>query len=433
MSKEGYKNTYSAEHIRKYLDGELSDPEMQALEKAALEDPFLADAIEGLEESRKHSVSFESSLADLQKRLSDRIHRKKKDAGVFVLFSKWQTAAAIVLVLGLAVYSITYLNDKTRPADIAISSKKDSRPDSAGSLPEKIVSDTSATSIRRTENDNRSAAKRIQKKVRSEKQITSEDKKVETIIRKDSTPMVESREAAQELNSKEKTMRDTTSETKYPSGFAARDVVSSSDQEALKEMQAGSQVPGFNLKNIASRNYIKGTVIDDKGKPLPNAAISSKGAVKPVFTDNSGFFKLYMKNPAYAALILVHPQGYEPFSAELNTDSTIMNTIQMQSGGGSLNKIVPLEFSRTDTVTGWHAFIEYIDTNKRINSADSVLKGDEIISFFVYPDGKLSSFKVEKSVSPAHDMEIMRLIKIAPPISTGNGKKKRCRLNIRFK
>ena len=105
----------------------------------------------------------------------------------------------------------------------------------------------------------------------------------------------------------------------------------------------------------------------------------------------------------------------------------------MQSGGGSLNKIVPLEFSRTDTVTGWHAFIEYIDTNKRINSADSVLKGDEIISFFVYPDGKLSSFKVEKSVSPAHDMEIMRLIKIAPPISTGNGKKKRCRLNIRFK
>ena len=31
---------YPAEYLRKYLDGELTGPEMQALEKAALEDPF---------------------------------------------------------------------------------------------------------------------------------------------------------------------------------------------------------------------------------------------------------------------------------------------------------------------------------------------------------------------------------------------------------
>jgi len=33
-----------------YLDGKLNGPEMQAMEKAALEDPFLADAIEGFED-----------------------------------------------------------------------------------------------------------------------------------------------------------------------------------------------------------------------------------------------------------------------------------------------------------------------------------------------------------------------------------------------
>ena len=47
---KGHKQ-YSAEYLRKYLDGELSGPEMQALEKAALEDPFLSDALEGLEAS----------------------------------------------------------------------------------------------------------------------------------------------------------------------------------------------------------------------------------------------------------------------------------------------------------------------------------------------------------------------------------------------
>jgi hypothetical protein len=36
--EEGHNNI--GEYLRKYLDGELSGPEMQALEKAALEDPF---------------------------------------------------------------------------------------------------------------------------------------------------------------------------------------------------------------------------------------------------------------------------------------------------------------------------------------------------------------------------------------------------------
>ena len=56
MKPEKNNTHYSAEYIRKYLDGELPDPEMQALEKAALEDPFLADAIEGLDGGRHHPV-----------------------------------------------------------------------------------------------------------------------------------------------------------------------------------------------------------------------------------------------------------------------------------------------------------------------------------------------------------------------------------------
>ena len=82
---EGKRNIpYSAEDIRKYLDGRLSDPEMQAMEKAALDDPFLADAIEGYEESRRHPDSLNPNLADLLK-LSKRIRQRKtenRDGGV---------------------------------------------------------------------------------------------------------------------------------------------------------------------------------------------------------------------------------------------------------------------------------------------------------------------------------------------------------------
>jgi hypothetical protein len=47
---EGKSNIhYSADDIRKYLEGQLTNAEMQAMEKAVLEDPFLSDAMEGFE------------------------------------------------------------------------------------------------------------------------------------------------------------------------------------------------------------------------------------------------------------------------------------------------------------------------------------------------------------------------------------------------
>ena len=38
---------YSAADIQRYVQGKLSAAEMHAMEKAALDDPFLADAMEG--------------------------------------------------------------------------------------------------------------------------------------------------------------------------------------------------------------------------------------------------------------------------------------------------------------------------------------------------------------------------------------------------
>ena len=62
---------YPAEYLRKYLDGELTGPEMQALEKAALEDPFLSDALEGLEASADYRATLTSDVTDLQHRLAE--------------------------------------------------------------------------------------------------------------------------------------------------------------------------------------------------------------------------------------------------------------------------------------------------------------------------------------------------------------------------
>src|SRR5687767_6725185 len=42
-----YNNGFTAQDIERYHSGQMSSLEMHQLEKAAMEDPFLADALEG--------------------------------------------------------------------------------------------------------------------------------------------------------------------------------------------------------------------------------------------------------------------------------------------------------------------------------------------------------------------------------------------------
>ena len=68
------QNSYTAKDIERYHSGELSPVEMHAMEKAALDDPFLSDALEGYAFTQTAS----SDLSTLQQRLENRIQKEKK-------------------------------------------------------------------------------------------------------------------------------------------------------------------------------------------------------------------------------------------------------------------------------------------------------------------------------------------------------------------
>ena len=61
---------YTADDFARYHAGTMPAGEMHALEKAALEDPFLADALEGY----IHAPAFEKDIA----KLKDRLNEKRK-------------------------------------------------------------------------------------------------------------------------------------------------------------------------------------------------------------------------------------------------------------------------------------------------------------------------------------------------------------------
>ncbi|HEY1163708.1 MAG TPA: GDSL-type esterase/lipase family protein, partial [Chitinophaga sp.] len=92
------KPEVSEELIRQYLAGELDDKAMHALERQALDDPFLAEALEGY---AGHEPDQSAQLADLQQRLEQRVAQADKGK-LRLLYYRWASAAAILVLLGLS-------------------------------------------------------------------------------------------------------------------------------------------------------------------------------------------------------------------------------------------------------------------------------------------------------------------------------------------
>jgi hypothetical protein len=92
-------HTYQQKLLRKYIDGSISQEERHELEKMALDDPFLFDAIE--------AYSTEEKTVDHQNRINeihDSLKKEKKKRRIIPL--SWISAAAGILLVGVIGFLI---------------------------------------------------------------------------------------------------------------------------------------------------------------------------------------------------------------------------------------------------------------------------------------------------------------------------------------
>ena len=377
---------YSTDYLQKYLKGELTDKEMQALEKDALEDPFLSDAIDGLSEAANHSPSFESGVADLQNRLRQRIREQERKRSFVFMFPRWQVAASIVVLAAATALTISLLKQKSVQKTMSAVTKKDTQQVSIQPAPLVVQNDSDRIKI---ENKMKFPAP---------------------------TPVAQSDERDKGI-------------------VATRHQPSASSSDYKKTKQQDSI------------HYVQGLVLDDSGKAIESAIVHLSGEDKATATDSNGYFKLYLNKEKKNQEIAINSLGFKSVKASVPADSSIYR-YQMQNTPGQLNEVVVQGYGsqkRTDVTgavtvvtnenvhpEGWQTLIRYINENKKINNTDSLLKGEEIISFVVNKKGKLSSIKIIKSISASHDAEIIRLLKTGPSLQPAADKKQKCQISILF-
>jgi hypothetical protein len=450
--KDQHIPMYTSSDIEKYLSGELSAPEMHALERAALDDPFLADALDGMALHRKmpQPPVFSEDMAELRGKLKQRVEVKGKGIPGMISFGM-RYAAAVILLLGLGVTAYYMLSNK-RMAEAPLAKMEQSpaapviHPDTTPAAAAPVPKDTDLTRTLASTKPPAPALKKTQqvtagRGIDAVNEAKAEEKEIQdkATVQAEGQALLRAPSANQTLDTMKMRFDTTTAYNSY-SYF-------------VQPKAADKPVAGIYISRATDQLVFSGKVTDVHNRPLPGAFLSLKNNANiNATTDRNGYFNLRLNKMDTNSAVVVNYVGYEPASMAINTENTKGNIIHLQPQSASLNEVTivgygarrkellrqnidaPQKALSTLAVPaeGWPAYKTYLESNKSSVRLDSTLRGDETISFIVDRDGKLSSFKVEQSISPAHDSVVTRIIREGPAWRLLSGKKARARVILTY-
>lgn len=422
-------------YLRKYVNGELSDSEMYAIEKASHEDELLMDVLMGLEEEKKLNSPLE--VADLHTAIFERTHPAKVRPISF--YRNLSIAASVLLALGIG--SIWYLNrDQNKVAETMETVAMDNKAE--------VPTDTTLNSIHLdsldaiSDEDNLIALATPTEPAQAETAKPEERKQSSKVSR----PTVEEVLADnQDVFLREVPRADTSAfHDKYDNMIASNDARSfkRADQsnvivmngKAPAKSKLAGQVAGVAADRISSLQDVKklatGRVLDQQsGRPIVSASVRDVKTNDVVMTDSSGQYIMPLTSDNQKLEIL--SLGYEK---ELITASN-NKIVQLKPSFGDLDEVVVVGYGnktqkvKSEPLVGWVAYKKYINDN----SYQTLLgKGSVTLVFDISTFGRPIDISIKKSSNPDLSQKAIQIIQNGPDWKKGNdGKKIEVKINFR--
>jgi len=408
--------TYTAADIERYLNGQMTAAEKHALEKAALEDPFLAEAMEGY--AGVPDLPVESDIAALKQRLGE-----KNAVNKIIPMRKyrvwWSAAAAILLVAGTA--TTWYLFNQLPGHEIA-QKTKEIHPPAAQSA---TVPDSSTENKEKdkTVSQDEPKASVPEEKKQSIIKPNKNNISIDTVSKLSDNIATEAVPAPQPVKTQPPPGNPLKNEVEAKAGDVAADkqdiTRSAAQAPTIQRERANAYIPS---------HIFKGKITDSNDKPLPFVNITAAGM--HTYTDAQGNFTILSGDSIVSAS--VRSVGYEPKNAVLASDIPL-NNIKLFPGNNELSEVVVTgyalkkakemrkqaeaqdEETAAEPVDGWGNYDIYLSNNKRLPSEKNKTTGGFVeVSFTVNKAGMLYDFKIERSTCSACNKEAVRLIKEGP-------------------
>lgn len=404
--------------LEDYLDGKLDAKAMHFVEKQALEDPFVAEALEGLKQSPKRK----QTLSILQKQLYDRISEKPIKRKLWGITTQRLSIAATATVAFIAVSILFFMRETNRRnAEIALHKSKGV-----------MVTLDSGNAIAAVTPKADTVAPVPTKSALIDKAI-ADAKTGDLAINKKTTPAGYSAERGIAEN---KALADRSSLSKAKVRSFSTGKVDSIRARFNEPMAAAAP------QAIGSSTIVfSGNVVDQtNGKPISGAIVKLAGSKNITATDTKGYFALPADSNAKDKDLLINAIGFKEIPViGLQDPNAIKSAL---SGDKSLNEIALITGSNgrkkeniaapkivlraEQNLNGKSAdeitkpipvatvdYQQYLENNNKLYNP----KGPEqfvILSFKVKKDGRPTSITVVKSLNKKTDAEAKRLIQDGP-------------------
>lgn len=405
--------SYSLEDIRRYKQGLMSKEEMYAFEKASMEDPFLADALEGYMDS--DVTLAEVHLNDIRERITAKEAEKEKALVVSMpkkSFGMWRVAAMIIVIAGAGLITYKVLDttsiDKEKLAPIAKVEEQKAPASADSSVPTGagLIADT-------VKNDQASL-------------IVPKKNKADQGFYRDQTVS----------NGKATWKNDAAVIDEKQISGNAEEEDSKKVAETIVVNRTASAAQKINV------NEIRGRILTPSNEPLANTNIRLDNTRKEVKTDDEGNYVVNSKDSVVNAVVTTGSFANSRVQLRANSISTInLGTIQLKAdpnvkldveliGLGTKRKVKDTTSSKPEG--GWMSFKEHIAkwlSNPADTSAWDNPQGEFEMEFYVDGKGFAKDVKVLNGINPVIAEQIIEAIKQGPKWTARNRKTK---LLIRF-
>jgi hypothetical protein len=403
-------------NLKDYIRGQRQGKEANQLERKAMDDPFLQDAIDGYDSVEGDHIS---TIEDLKKRLSSPKKRINKKMWI------WAAAAAILLLIGtpLLLYKPYTKEEITVVSSDIIQQKKEITTPS-------LQKDTVLVADHfepKKEDDTTPKAKQTPSPPLPNKTYPEIIKPVAEVFE-----VPENRVSAPDKELRLSTVQDDVAEKmliKEPQRNIAETLTGRVAGIAVSERE---QDKNIRIRGISpsipqpDKLFISGRIVDETGEPLAGAIIQLPNTLSGTVSDTAGNFRLTVPKEAQGTLLASYI-GMKDTEIPLKEDA---GDIMMKADEMALNETVVIGygvqkkrlFARSaSSVTAGEIFGEEEFRQYFIENYDKgICEGQKIIivvEFFIDPIGRPANIDIKENSCPALDYEIKRLLLGSPPWS----------------
>jgi TonB family protein len=385
MSQSPDHNKFSARDIERYHSGKMDPAEMHALEKAALDDPFLADALEG--------YVFTSTPSEDLNRLRERLQQKeseRKAVPFFFINYNWLKIAALFLILAGSGWFIYRMSGRSNDT-IALEKVVDAPAHDSMNISSQTTQSPAATDSTKTDGE-----------------ATPGFYKTETAKGTKQEPSQAAPDGRADLASGNIVLHQNSFDKIAPDNKETSTANTKQFNATVLNNASGPSVRTNNMsRNLSNNNFN----LYDSTQGLA----SKKNRADKLFlndsTNNLDVVLQPLKDSSVAEVVVASPSAFgkrKYFAKPI----VIVDTLEPEEGYTNLD--------------------DYIVNNLRYPEElrSKPVSGDVQLSFEVDKDGKPTNITVEKSLCNKCDEEAIRLLKEGPKWK--KTKKKKGKITIHF-